>query len=184
MSLQKIFQAKQKRSNSCSNRKQSIRILRKNTEAAEITKSIQEESTTTRKLELELQKLKSNEARSSEYQLKKKKRKLSPCAHKEKSSSMSAEDDTDINISSDDEFVPKLIREDSVPEKVLEKTFDCTGSHFNSNISLDSVSEQDIANQKSADVVESSELQVDPPTSSSVPVLATEDSSNQRPFLV
>jgi hypothetical protein len=56
---------------------------------------------------LELQKLKSNEARSSEYHLKKKKRKLSPCVHKEKSSSMSAEDDTDINISSDDEFVQK-----------------------------------------------------------------------------
>ena len=43
-------------------------------EAAEITKSIQEENTKKRKLELELQKLQSKEVRSSEYHLKKKKR--------------------------------------------------------------------------------------------------------------
>ena len=151
-------------------------------EAAEITKSIQEENTKKRKLELELQKLKSKEARSDEYRLKKKKGKS--VSHKENSSSVSADGDTDVDISSDYEFVPTLIRADSVPQKVLEEMVKCTGSNFDSSTTLDSVSQQDIANQTSADVDENSESQVDPTSSSNVSVLATKDNNDQHPFLV
>ena len=151
-------------------------------EAAEITKSIQEENTKKRKLELELQKLQSKEVRSSEYCLKKKKRKSFP--QRENSSSMSAEADTDVDISSDNEFVPRLIRADSVPHKVLAKMVSSTGSIFNSNTGLDSVSKQDIANQKSADAKESSESQVDPPSSPNISILAAEDNNDQQSFLV
>lgn len=139
-------------------------------EAAEITKSIQEENTKKRKLESELQKLKSKEATSSTYHQKKKKRKSS--ALEEKSPSVSAEGDTDVHISSDDELVPKLKRADSVLPKVLQEMLSGTGSHLDSNISLDFVTEQDTANQDSAGVEESNKLQVDPSTSSSVSVLA------------
>ena len=147
-------------------------------EAAEITKSIQEENTKKRKLELELQKLKSKEARSTEYRLKSKKRKSVP--RKEKYSSVS----TEVDISSDNEFVRKLIRTDSVPQKVLEEMIKGTGSNFNSSTTLDSVSQQDIANQTLADVVESCESQVNPPSLSNFSALPREDKTDEPPFLV
>lgn len=147
-------------------------------EAAEITKSIQ--NTKKRKLESELQKLKSKEATSSKYHQKKKKRRSS--ALEEKSPSVSAEGDTDVHISSDDELVPKLKRADSVLPNVLQQMLSGTGSHLDSNISLNFVTEQDTSNQDSAGVEESNKLQVDPSTSSSVSVLATKSNNDQRPF--
>ena len=129
---------------------------------------------------MELQKLKSKEARSTEYRLKSKKRKLVP--RKEKYSSVSTEVDTDVDISSDKNLFRKLIRTDSVPQKVLEEMIKGTGSNFNSSTTLDSVSQQDIANQTLADVVESCETQVNPPSLSNFSALPREDKTDEPLF--